>query len=218
MATISRVRVWDLPVRAFHWCLAIGVGVSLFTGLEGSAASMEVHIVSGQINLALIAFRLVWGFLGGIHARFGQFLRGPAATLQNLRDLAARTFRAYPGHTPAGGWMVLLMLAVIGVEASTGLFATDDIDIAGPLNYLVNDAAADVLTETHEFLYPVTITLVSIHILAIFGYRVLGGQRLVGPMVHGYKSGLDANDEALLAGRGLLVAAIVGALVYWVLS
>lgn len=218
MASTSPVRVWDLPVRVFHWCLVMGIGVSLATGLEGSETSMQIHLVSGQINLALILFRLAWGFVGGVHARFAQFLRSPRATIHNLSDLAARRFRAYPGHTPAGGWMIMLMLVVIGLEATTGLFATDDISITGPLNHLVNDAAAHAITEIHEFLYPVTITLVCVHLAAIAGYWIFGRQNLAAAMIHGYKRSPDAVSDALLAGRGLLVAIAVAALIYVLLG
>jgi cytochrome b len=217
MSTNSRTRVWDLPVRAFHWCLVLGVGVSLYTGLEASEQSMRIHLVSGQVNLALVLFRLAWGFIGGPHTRFGAFLRGPEAALRNLQDVLGRVFRPYTGHTPAGGWMIALMLMVIGAEAATGLFAEDDVDIAGPLNHLVTTRVADALTEIHELLYPVTITLICVHVLAIVAYRFIGKQRLVGAMIHGYKRGIGAADAPLLAARGLAVAAIVGTIVYMAL-
>ena len=57
--------IWDLPLRLFHWLLAVAVIVSI-----GSVKNenMFVHEKSGLTILGLLGFRLVWGLISH-HAR-----------------------------------------------------------------------------------------------------------------------------------------------------
>jgi predicted PurR-regulated permease PerM len=104
-AAPRRIRVWDLPTRLFHWTLAALVVGSFATVKAGS---MIWHERLGYAALALVAFRIVWGFVGGRYARFASFVRGPARVLEHLRGTAAPS----AGHNPLGALSVLSLLGV----------------------------------------------------------------------------------------------------------
>src|SRR5437016_314311 len=140
-----RIRVWDLPTRLFHWALA---GLAIFSYVTGKVGHgwMSWHMKSGYAILVLLLFRLAWGFAGSDTARFARFVHGFGAARDYGRTLLARVPRAVVGHNPLGGWMVLALLAVLLLQAATGLFADDDIATQGPLALKVSEAAVRQMT------------------------------------------------------------------------
>src|SRR5690349_21361336 len=111
-----KARVWDAPTRLFHMLIILLVGVQWWTGetlgdpvVEGGWDPLILHIWSGCAILALVLFRVVWGFVGSTTARFGHFLKGPVATARYLGSLFSRGQPRLPGHNPVGGWSVILM-------------------------------------------------------------------------------------------------------------
>lgn len=113
----GKVRVWDAFVRVFHWSLASLFLVAYLSGDDGGG----VHVYAGYGILGLIAARLVWGFVGGRHARFSDFLRSPAAALRYLKGLVTGTAPRTLGHNPAGGWMAMLLLVALLATGASGL-------------------------------------------------------------------------------------------------
>lgn len=182
-----RVRVWDLPTRLFHWGLAAAVTGALVTGYLGGNW-MVWHMRCGYAALALAVFRLVWGVAGGAHARFADFVRGPAAVWDYGRALIRGGAPRHLGHNPMGGWSVLAMLAAVLLQAVTGLFATDDIFIEGPLYPWVSGAAATLLTRIHRINQEVLIGLIALHLAAVFFYLIVKRDNLIGPMITGDKA------------------------------
>ena len=183
----DRQPVWDLPVRFFHWALVAMVTFQAITGLWGGPAEMEWHGRVGLTILTLVLFRLIWGVVGGRHARFNDFVRGPKAIIGYLR---ASTSTAQndnpPGHNPLGGWSVLAMLAVLALQAGLGLFANDDILFEGPLMHLVDKGMSDILTGYHQLSAQTLLALVGLHVAVIIIYR-LRGKNLLTPMITGYR-------------------------------
>ena len=119
---LSRVRVWDPFVRVFHWSLVALFATAFLTGDEWKS----LHENAGYAMAALVAMRIIWGFIGSRHARFTDFVRGPGTTLAFLRDTLAFRARRYLGHNPAGGAMVLALLAAIAMICLTGWMMTTD--------------------------------------------------------------------------------------------
>ena len=197
--------VWDLPTRLFHWALALCVIAAWFVG-EFGLASLSVHMMIGEVVLALLLFRVAWGFVGGRHARFADFVRGPAAILAYLRGGPPGT----PGHNPLGALSVLALIAVLLVQAGSGLFADDDIATTGPLAGWVSSGARATLTTVHKVASKVVVTLVLLHVVAIAFYRFVKRQRLVEAMVTGRRTDVSpqAGPGAAVEG-GLARAAIV---------
>ena len=183
----SSVRVWDLPTRLFHWLFAAAVIGAIVTVNVGGSW-MDWHLPFGVTALVLLAFRLVWGFTGSRYARFTSFVKGPKTVWRYLRHSKGQS---PAGHNPLGGWSVLALLLVVGVQAVTGLFATDDILTMGPLNKFVSADTAAFLTSIHKWNKNVLLALVGLHLVAIAIYTIRG-KHLVAPMITG-----DVSTESL---------------------
>jgi cytochrome b len=176
--------VWDAPTRLFHWAIVLLVGFSWFSMHE---SWMDLHFLSGYAILALLLFRLIWGFVGSDTARFGRFLASPMAALRHLAHIHRREPDAEAGHNAAGGWMVLLMLALLLVQTVTGLLANDDVMTDGPLVPLVGKSWSDWFTNIHGINFTLIEIAVGLHVLAVLTYALLKRQDLVRPMVTGRK-------------------------------
>jgi cytochrome b len=213
MAKRDRTFVWDWPTRLFHWLLVILLGVSWWSAESDGPDSMQWHYLAGYTILALLLFRLIWGFVGTSTARFAEFLRGPGKVLAYLRGAVPET----PGHNPLGGWSVALMLALLLVQVGLGLVAVDVDGIeAGPLSYLVSFDMARAAAELHELVFKGLQIVVAIHVLAILWYQLVKRTNLVGPMIGGYRDRSGAGGEASTVPFWRLpVAILAGAAVAW---
>lgn len=181
---MRRIKVWDIPVRLFHWSIVILIAAAWVTQ---EFNKMEWHMRIGYTILTLLLFRIVWGFIGSDSARFVRFLKSPAAALRHLSQLRRREADTEIGHNAAGGWMVLLMLALLGVQAGTGLFANDDSATDGPLVHLIDKDRSDWLSKIHSLNFNLILAVIVLHVAAIVAYAVLKRQNLVRPMVTGTK-------------------------------
>ena len=180
------LKVWDAPTRLFHWLLVALVAVSVSTGYVGGNL-LRWHVWSGCAILGLLIFRFLWGFAGSTYARFGHFLRGPRTLLGYARGLAARAPSHALGHNPLGGWMVVLILAVLAFQTGTGLFANDDIAAEGPLYPKVSKALSDTLSGWHQTSAVVLLVLVATHVAAVLYHLFYKRENLIAPMITGAK-------------------------------
>jgi cytochrome b len=182
---LPRVKVWDAPVRAFHWLLVLAVGACWFTAEN---RIMDWHRRGGYVVLALVLFRLYWGFAGSSTARFSGFLRGPAAVRDYLGKLRERVTAPTVGHNPLGGWSVVVMIAVLLAMPLLGLFAVDTDGVeSGPLSWLVSFKLGRRAAHWHEDVFTILQALVALHVAAILFYALWKKQDLVLPMVTGYR-------------------------------
>jgi cytochrome b len=181
---MRRIKVWDLPVRLFHWSIVVLIAAAWTTQ---ELNKMEWHMRIGYAILALLLFRIVWGFIGSDTARFVRFLKSPAAALRHLSHLRRREPDREIGHNAAGGWVVLLMLVLLGVQAGTGLFSNDDSDSDGPLMHLIGKDQSDFISKIHSLNFNLILAVIVLHVAAIGAYAVLKRQNLVRPMLTGTK-------------------------------
>lgn len=196
-AKTTRILVWDVPVRVFHWLLAAS-----FAGAYLTAESEHwrlVHVTLGYTFAGLIAFRLVWGVLGTRHARFASFVRGPVAVGRYLGALLRGRPEHHAGHNPAGAVAVVALLLLGGAVAASG-WAT------------YNDFGPGWLEDVHETAANLMLALVGVHVVAVVATSWLHRENLVAAMITGIKSGRP--EEAIRARRrsiaALLLAAVVG--------
>lgn len=208
----GRVEVRDLPVRLFHWSLVALIAFSWWAADQGGNW-MQYHLWSGYAILTLLVFRIAWGFLGSAHARFGDFLYGPRAMLDAIKNLPRREAVDYAGYNPLGGIMVLLLLLCVLVQALTGLFANDDIVNEGPLFHWVSKETSDLLTTVHKYNFEVLLVLIAIHVSAQLFYVMYKSSNLITPMLTGTrKRGASVGrEEGRAANRGLAVALLLAA-------
>lgn len=208
-ASVSRiVRLWDMPTRLFHWIQAILFVALWVTGNDGP---LDWHMRIGEAMLALLLFRIVWGFVGSRHSRFVDFVAGWRRVRVHLGE-AIRVARFGPagaahdephvGHTSLGGWMIVVLLFLMTAQCVTGLFATDDFMTDGPLNHLVSGRAARVMTVIHMTAFNVLLALIALHIAAAFFYLLRKRENLIVPLITGRRR----LPEALASREGRLVS------------
>ncbi len=197
-----RIKLWDLPTRIFHWALVVLVVAAIVTAKIGGNA-MDWHGRIGLTIVGLIAFRVVWGFIGSTHSRFASFFPTPAKLLPYVRG-------QWPGvgHNPLGAFSVFALLLVIAAQFSTGLFANDDVAFNGPLSGLISKELSDRLTGIHKFSVNVLYALIALHVGAIGYYASVKKDNLVKAMVIGWKD-LAPHQETASATSASVVALVV---------
>lgn len=214
-APAGRVGIWDLAVRICHWSFVLLIPAMWWTAENHE---MGWHMRLGIVLLALLVFRVLWGFFGSSTARFSRFVRGPGAVIAYFRNLS-QPHEPVIGHNPAGGWSVMALLGAMILQVVLGLFSGDPFDGAtGPLNELVGVTAADTMTELHETFFNVLIALVALHVAAIAFYLVVKRDNLVRPMVTGKRSvpaGLEGYAP-VPAWRGAVCALIALGMAWWI--
>ena len=199
--------MWDFPTRLFHWSLAVLVVFSYITGQAGGPW-LEWHMRSGYGILALLLFRVAWALVGPANARFASFVRGPGVAWNYARTLFAGNPARSVGHNPLGGWMVVVMLASLSLQAATGLFSDDDSSHAGPLAAKVSEAAVARMSNLHYYNQWFLVVLVALHVAAIGWYHWRLNMDLVRPMVLG-------RIEAATTAFAAVLLACAAAAVYW---
>lgn len=180
----DRTLVWDLPTRLFHWLLVALLALQYASG-EFQLLPMQWHYWLGYATLALILFRVLWGFAGSQTSRFTHFLRSPRTLLRYVADLARGRVMRAPGHNPLGGWSVLLMLTMVALQSISGLFTSDDISEEGPLAAHVSDATVALMTRIHHLNRYALLLLIALHIGAVGLHYTRRNENLVAPMLHG---------------------------------
>lgn len=184
------IRVWDLPIRLFHWLLVLCI-VGSFVSVNIGGNAIQWHAYFGYSILCLLIFRIIWGLVGTTHARFISFFPTKKAILDYLSGSGPRVL----GHNPVGALSVFALLFVLCVQVTTGLFVDDEIAFQGPLAKYVSSSASSFLSQIHEGNQVVILTLIAIHIAAIWFYKKFKGENLIKPMISGDKE-IDPSEEA----------------------
>jgi cytochrome b len=199
MMSTTRILVWDIPTRVFHWLLAIS-----FAGAYVTAESESwrlVHVTLGDTFAGLILFRVVWGLIGTRHARFSDFAFGPRRVVAYLHSLLSRGPEHHVGHNPAGSWAIYAIL-MLGLGIGASGYA------------LYNDIGGEAFEEIHELLGNLVLGIVVIHIAGVLISSFLHRENLPRSMVTGYKKG-EASQA--IGGSRAVVGAVLAAAVlgFW---
>lgn len=209
--SIIKIKVWDFPLRAFHWLLVLTVLAAYITAEFGGGLT-DWHRRTGALALGLITFRLAWGFIGNTHARFVNFFPTPTRLAAYLKGNWHSN-----GHNPLGALSVFALLGVLGALIGTGLFANDDIAFQGPLFNLTSKSLSDRLTGWHELSFNILLILIGLHLAAIGFYFFFKKTNLVKPMVTGSKE--VPNDLASQTTGGgktrFVIATTIAVIVVW---
>ncbi|MGE4371648.1 MAG: cytochrome b/b6 domain-containing protein [Xanthobacter sp.] len=178
------VKVWDGPVRLFHWLL---VALVVTAYISAETGKLDLHFMTGYAILTLVLFRILWGLVGSDTARFTQFIKSPAAAFAHLAHVLRRQPEDETGHNPAGAFMVVALLALLLFQTITGLFSNDGMFEEAPLAHLLGGGWSNTFTLMHGFSFDLIVIAVVAHVAAILLYAVLLRQDLVRPMVTGWK-------------------------------
>ena len=169
----QRILVWDVPTRVFHWLLVMAFCGAFLTA--ESERYRDIHILSGYTLLGLIAFRLLWGFVGTRYAQFRSFLFKPGEILVYLLSLLKGKPKHYVGHNPLGSVSIWLLLGLGILSGVSGVLLFEDI-------------GGETLEELHEFVSNAMLVIVLIHIAGVAVSSVLHRENLARAMVTGCKS------------------------------
>jgi cytochrome b len=166
------VQVWDPFVRIFHWSL-----VALFTVAFVTGDKIErVHIAVGYTLAGLVVARIIWGFIGSRHARFSDFVRPPAETLDYIRNAVRGRAPRYIGHNPAGGLMTIALLGMVLAISGTGFMMTTNAFWG-----------AEWVEDLHEGLVYATLGLIALHVAGVIVTSIEHRENLVRAMLTGRK-------------------------------
>ncbi|KZB69548.1 MULTISPECIES: cytochrome b/b6 domain-containing protein [Thalassospira] len=217
----KKVKLWDFPVRLFHWALVIAIVTAWWANRE---VMIDVHAIAGYSVLALVIFRLIWGFVGSSNARFADFLTGPRRVIDYLRKLPNGSVSelTYAGHNPAGGWMVAVMILLVGVQAVSGLFASENtfLFFDGPLVAYVSSDFTSTMNWIHQTNINLIYGAVGLHVFAALFYLAVKRENLIRAIVIGTRrvpaelAGRFANIRFASPLLGIAIL-IVCALVVW---
>lgn len=163
----ENVRVWDMPLRLFHWVLVLSIAMAFLSSEEDSVLN-DWHVLSGWTAAILIVFRLVWGFVGGEHSRFSDFIR-PSRIAHHVSGLAQGKREPSLGHNPLGAVAVVVLLALTAVTVWSGAFG------------------GEATGELHEVIAWALLAMVAIHVIAVIVMSMLERENLVRAMVTGNK-------------------------------
>ncbi|MDR1646769.1 MAG: cytochrome b/b6 domain-containing protein [Zoogloeaceae bacterium] len=205
------IKVWDLPVRLFHWLLVASIVALFITGKMDDAIALHGKI--GVFVVGLLVFRLLWGFIGSTYARFLQFFPTPARILAYLKGEWHGL-----GHNPLGALSVFALLFLCALQTGLGLFSYDEISFHGPLAALIGDSLAVRLTGWHQTLAYVLLTFVGLHVASIVFYRFVKKHDLLLPMLTGRAEVPENVKPQPATGASipaLLLALAVAALALW---
>jgi cytochrome b len=184
------IRVWDLPIRLFHWLLVVLITGS-FVSINLGDEFIQWHAYFGYSILTLLIFRIIWGFVGSTHARFSSFIPSKNTIVDYLQGLSPRVL----GHNPMGAVSVFALLLCLSIQVVTGLFVDDEVSFQGPLEKYVTSSVSSFLSEIHQANQVVILVLIAIHIAAIIFYKKFKGEDLIKPMISGNKE-IDPSEEA----------------------
>jgi cytochrome b len=182
----ASVKVWDPLVRVFHWTFAAAVVIALM-----SDENRSLHETTGYVAAGLVLLRVIWGFVGSLHARFADFVRSPGAVLDYVRDVARLNPRRYLGHNPAGGAMILALLGLVLVASVSGWMTETDRFFGVYWVEAVHAGSANLL-----------IGLVVLHLVGVVVSSLLHGENLIRAMITGRKPVETFADEIAQESQG----------------
>ena len=216
---MKQVMVWDQATRIFHWALVVLIIAAWYT-IENRM--IDVHQLIGHALIGLVIFRLVWGVIGSSTAQFKNFIRNPFSALTYLKASLKLTSPHATGHNPAGGWMVVVMLLVIGFQLISGLLANDDLGFSGAFSDYVSKALSDTFTQLHALNFTLLLVLIWLHLVAVFFYVMVKNEHLIRAMLTGKKLQSQVNPDEKITLKpiyqGLICLILSIVLGYWLLQ
>jgi len=201
------IQVWDPIIRISHWVLVAGFLTAYLT--EGEPEWL--HTSAGYAVAITVLGRVAWGFIGPERARFSDFVRGPGAAIAYIKGVLSGTAPRFIGHNPAGGLMIVAMLASLAATTYTGMAMLAE-DGRGPLAAVEtspavvstaladeyehdrdahgaggHSEAAETWEEWHETFANLTLALMLLHVLGVVVSSTVHRENLVRAMIDGRK-------------------------------
>lgn len=209
-----KVLVWDLPVRVFHWVFATAFIVGWV--ISENDRLLHAHTYAGYVMAGLLVFRLVWGFHGGVYARFNSFIYGPRQAFSYLKSIVTGKPPHYLGHNPAGSWAIYLLLVLTVLLCVTGLIVLGGEEGQGPMKGLISIPLGVFFHDLHMYIAWMMVALVGFHIGGVIIESYVHRENLVRSMLDGLKQGSGRSSKPFISlGISLLLVIIISLPVYF---
>jgi len=182
--TPQKIKVWNLPVRLFHWML---VSCFITAWLSRDSRYLDIHVFAGYVMVGLIIFRLVWGVVGGPYARFSDFWFNWREALDYIKKVLLARPPRFVGHNPAGSWAIYTLLTLVLLTTFTGLLVFGGEEQHGPFAGWLTFPQGAIAHQIHELLAWAMLGVVVIHLLGVLVESVLHRENLIGSMITGDK-------------------------------
>jgi cytochrome b len=202
------IKVWDLPVRIFHWSLVILFIAAYVTNALGTDY-FKYHLWCGYAIIVIVGFRITWGLVGTYHAQFINFIRNPVTTIKYAIQSVKNTEKHYAGHNPLGAVMVIVLLLTVLIQAITGLFTNDEILNVGPLYGYITDELSLKLTSLHRHLFYWILAAVVLHVIAVLAHVFFKRDNIIKAMFTGNKPAKGLEDEKSIGSSKIWLAIII---------
>lgn len=220
-STASATLVWDLPLRLFHWSLVVTVSFAAITGYVFEDLWLDLHAYIGYALISLLAFRLVWGFVGSHYSRFATFPLSRAETTGHLKQLLRGRSEASTGHTPLGAWMIVVLLGLLAALSLSGLVVWGGQENDGPLAGVIGYHAGEAFEELHEILANLLMFAIAGHLLGVVMETHIFKHPVVQAMISGEKplrGGAPKSAPSFwhTLGGAAVFAGVAFAMSYWI--
>ena len=182
-------KVWDLPLRLFHWLLVISFSVAYLTAEN----LLNVHTWAGYTVGGLLIFRVILGFIGNKYARFSDFICSPKESVEYVKSLITSNAKRYKGHNPAGAAMIVLLLIALLFTVVSGIAVYGADQNAGLLSF-IDKGSEEFWEESHEFFANFTLVLVVIHVIGVAVESKIHKENLVKSMFNGNKQSQNIDE------------------------
>jgi cytochrome b len=198
---VNKIRIWDLPIRLFHWSFAGSLTAALAIGflVDDDRPLFEFHALFGLVAAFSLVVRLVLGLVGSKYNRFAAFPVSPGEVVGYFYGVLKGKARRYLAHNPGGAVVTLLMFAVVPLSVATG---------SGWLG--------EAGEELHEGLAIALLVLIGAHLIGHVWHTLRHREPIALAMVTGRKDGPET--ESLPSAQPLWAAAILVAGAAWVWS
>ena len=194
-----RVHVWDVPIRLFHWLLALSVVGAFVSGLTHHW--FTAHIYFGELALCLVLFRLGWGFWGSYYARFESFIRGPQAFWAYFSRLIRFAPPRVLEHNPVASWVFLTMMLGVFLSGITGLISLGGQEQIGYLADKITLVQGTQAAEVHYWIVYGLLGLVGLHLFGATFDSILHKEFLITALWHGHKEAPEDYQPPKQRGR-----------------
>lgn len=218
MYPLEEKLIWDLPLRVFHWSMVITVTIAGITGYFLEEWWLDVHVYAGYSIGCLLAFRLIWGFIGSYYSRFHSYPLKYKKAISHLKNMIQGKSASYTGHNPVGAWMIVGLLSCLSLLIITGMVVWGGQENHGPLAHLVGYKVGDFSEDIHGIIANILMFAIAIHISGVFVETYFLKHPVINAMITGKKTTDDtkANANIWYTIRGAFVfTLIIGSVVYW---
>jgi cytochrome b len=214
-----KIKVWDLPIRFFHWLLVLAYVGAFFT--SESEWLLEYHAVAGYIALWLIVFRVLWGFTGNRYARFSDFIRGWGEVKSYILMTIRLDIPRFLGHNPAVGWVVIFMLLLTAAISLTGIVVYGGEEGRGIAAGFFTFKTALIVRIIHLILADIAVVMIVVHITAALFHHFILKENIIYSMFTGYKEDMESWSERIShmkPGEGLSAARLIVGIIVAILG